>query len=90
MTCQTVSEVSAQATFVPHLSQREDIYEFPRIEDADWVLAGRRAARPLVRSAWVDDCRRELPRWRFDIVRQEDHITLWQRTRQPEEDATCG
>ena len=82
--------VSAQATFVPHLSQREDIYEFPRIEDADWVLLDEKRPVPSYDQHGFDDCRRELPALGFDIVRQEDRITLWQRTRQPEEDATCG
>ncbi len=30
--------VSAQSRLVPHLSQREQIYMFPRIEDAEYVL----------------------------------------------------
>lgn len=82
--------VSAQATFVPHLSQREDIYEFPRIEDADWILLDEKRPVPSYDQHGFEDCRRELPALGFDIVRQEDRITLWQRTRQPEEDATCG
>jgi hypothetical protein len=81
--------VSAQATFVPHLSQREDIYEFPRIEDADWILLDEKRPVPSYDQHGFEDCRRELPALGFDIVRQEDRITLWQRTRQPEEDATC-
>jgi len=82
--------VSAQATYVPHLSHREHIYEFPRIEDADWILLDEKRPVPSYDQHGFDDCRRELPALGFDIVRQEDHITLWQRTRQPEEDATCG
>lgn len=30
--------VSAQSRLVPHLSQREEVYMFPRVEDADYVL----------------------------------------------------
>jgi len=32
------ASVSAQTIFVPHLANREDIYQFPDVEDADYIL----------------------------------------------------
>jgi hypothetical protein len=77
--------VSAQAPFVPHLSEREDIFEFPRVLDAEYVLIDAWGPIPTnAQAAGFDECLAVLPRLGFDEVRTESGITLWQRTRLPE------
>jgi uncharacterized membrane protein len=74
--------VSAQSPFVPHLSERRHIYEFPRMEDAGIVLlddAGPISAGEL--AAGYADCLAALPRLGFDEVRREDGISLWRKVR---------
>ncbi len=73
--------VSAQATYVPHLSQREDIYEFPRVLNAEYVLLDRARPVPDYDQPRFKECQDALPRLGFDLIRQEDGIALWQRTR---------
>jgi len=42
------ANVSAQSPFVPHLSLRENIYQFPIIKDADYiVLSSKESTYPL-------------------------------------------
>ncbi len=71
--------VSAQATYVPHLSHREDIYEFPRVLNAEWVLLDAKRDVPGYDWPHYGDCLAELPSLGFEPVRQEDGITLWHR-----------
>jgi uncharacterized membrane protein len=73
--------VSAQANFVPHLSQRRDIYEFPRITGrATYVLVDDRGAVPGYDWPAYNDCRAKIPLFGFALVREEDGIQLWQRS----------
>ena len=81
--------VSAQATYVPHLSQRRDIYEFPRIGDAEYVILDRKRPVPRHDQPGFEECLRALPRLGFDVVREEDGISLWKRPR-PAEWEDCG
>jgi len=77
--------VSAQSPFVPHLSEREHIYEFPRMENAEFVLVDD--AGPIsggeVAAGYVD-CLAALPRLGFDEVRRDDGISLWRKVRPAE------
>jgi uncharacterized membrane protein len=77
--------VSAQSPFVPHLSEREHIYEFPHIEDAEIVLlddAGPVSGGEI--AAGYAGCVAALPRLGFDEVRSEDGISLWRKVRAAE------
>jgi len=71
--------VSAQATFVPHLSQRKDIYEFPRVVNAEWVLLDAERRIPLYDRPAFDDCAADLPALGFEVAREEDGISLWRK-----------
>lgn len=77
--------VSAQSPFVAHLSEREDIYQFPRVLDAKFVLLDEYGPIP---GDDLDDgydaCLAALPRLGFDVVRSEDGITLWEKLRPSE------
>jgi len=70
---------SAQATYVPHLSQRRHIYEFPRVLDSQWVLLDTQREIPGYDFPGFQDCLDELPRLGFRLVREVDGITLWHR-----------
>jgi uncharacterized membrane protein len=77
--------VSAQSPFVPHLSEREHIYEFPRMENAEFVLvddAGPISGGEV--AAGYADCLAALPRLGFDEVRYDDGISLWRKVRPAE------
>jgi hypothetical protein len=82
--------VSAQATYVPHLSQREDIYEFPRVGDAEWVVLDEKRPVPGYDLPGFDACLAELPALGFEIARQEDGITLWHKLRDGVPAQACG
>jgi uncharacterized membrane protein len=73
--------VSAQATYVPHLSQRRSVFEFPRLEDATYVILDARRPVPSYDAPGFEECRRTLAAIGFVIVREEDGITLWRRDR---------
>ncbi len=78
--------VSAQSPFVAHLSKREDIYQFPRVLDADYVLLDSKGQIPQTDlSGGYYDCLAALPRLGFDITRSEDGITLWEKRRPSEQ-----
>lgn len=73
--------VSAQASFVPHLSQRHDIFEFQRITPrATYVLVDDNRYVPGYDWPAYNDCRAKLPAFGFALVREEDGIQLWQRS----------
>ncbi|MEO8457426.1 MAG: DUF2079 domain-containing protein [Chloroflexota bacterium] len=73
--------VSAQANFVPHLSERYDIYEFPRITPkATFVLIDDGRGVPGYDAPAFADCRAKLPAFGFALARAEDGIELWSRS----------
>lgn len=77
--------VSAQSAFVPHLSERAKIFEFPRVLDAEFVLIDQYGPIPSKdKDAGYDRCKAGLPGLGFDLVRKEDGISLWRRTRPAE------
>jgi len=71
--------VSVQATYVAHLTQRRDIYEFPRVMNAGWVIVDENREVPAYDRAGFDECLQDLPSLGFSIVREADGITLWYR-----------
>ena len=72
--------VSAQANFVPHLSERYDIFEFPRISKATYLLVDDKRGVPGYDQPAYASCRALIPSFGFHLVRQEDGIQLWQRS----------
>lgn len=74
--------VSAQSPFVPHLATRTEIFVFPRVLTAEYVLIDDYGPKPLDDlAAGYDVCREALPRLGFEPVREEDGIQLWRKER---------
>ncbi len=89
------ARVSAQSHFVPHLAERQFIFQFPRVLDAEYVLIDQWGPKPAEDlEAGFERCSAVLPRLGFDVVRSQDGITLWQKRRQaesaPEVPAWCS
>jgi hypothetical protein len=77
--------VSAQSPFVPHLTERQKLYQFPRVLDAQFVLLDAYGPIPVGDlSAGYDACLAALPRLGFDKIRAEDGISLWTKVRSAE------
>jgi uncharacterized membrane protein len=77
--------ISAQSSFVPHLSERRHVYEFPRVLDAEVVLLDEAGPIPTGDlAAGYADCLAALPRLGFDETRRDDGISLWRKVRPAE------
>jgi uncharacterized membrane protein len=72
--------VSAQATYVPHLSQRYNIYEFPRIEDSTIVIIDAKRRVPFYDWPTYEACRSTLASLGFRVARSEDGIEMYERS----------
>jgi hypothetical protein len=78
------ASVSAQSPFVPHLSARTKLFQFPRLAESFYVLLDMRAPVPQEdRNAGFARCVEALPSLGYVIVREEDGIQLWRRLRDP-------
>ncbi|HSP55255.1 MAG TPA: DUF2079 domain-containing protein [Dehalococcoidia bacterium] len=80
--------VSAQANFVPHLSERTNIFEFPRIEQATFVILDGNRDVPEYDVAEFQRCSDALPDLGFSLHAAEDGIELW--TRSPDDARRFG
>lgn len=77
--------VSAQSPFVPHLTERQKLYQFPRVLNAQFVLVDAYGPIPVGDlSAGYEACLAALPRLGFDKARAEDGISLWIKVRPAE------
>ncbi len=77
--------VSAQSPLVAHLAARPKVYQFPRLLDAEWVVLDKYGQIPVDdERAGFDACLAALSRLGFDLVRDEDGLSLWRKTRQAE------
>ena len=77
--------VSAQSPFVPHLAERRHIFEFPRVADAEFVLLDKYGPIPFDDyAAGYSACLGALKTMGFDLVREQEGISLWRRTRPAE------
>jgi hypothetical protein len=83
-------KVSAQSNYLPHLTHREHLYEFPRVLDAEYVLLDRERPIPGYSVPGFEDCIAILPRLGFERARDEDGITLWQRPPEKAREAPPG
>jgi hypothetical protein len=72
--------VSAQAPLVPHLSGRRLVFDFPHIEEAEYILVDRYRTGPVMdRDADQGECLAALPALGFRVVREEGLVALWRR-----------
>ena len=79
------SIVSAQSAFVPHLAQRREVFVFPRVLTAEYVLIDDYGPKPQEDlESGYDLCRDALPLLGFDLVREDDGIQLWRKARPAE------
>jgi uncharacterized membrane protein len=73
--------VSAQGTLLPHLSQRQHIYEFPRVGDADYVVVDPSLPTTgQTREAGYEREIESLAGRGFDLIFDMDGVQVFQRT----------
>jgi uncharacterized membrane protein len=73
--------VSAQNTILPHLSQRERIFEFPNLHDADYVIVD--PSLPVTgqaRAAGYDGTIAALPGRGYELIFDRDGVNVFRRT----------
>ncbi len=76
----TNASVSASNAFVPHLSERETIYRFPKIRNAQWIVLDSVAPSFPYTAAQITDEQRNFtndPIW--TLVRQTGTLTIFHR-----------
>jgi uncharacterized membrane protein len=74
--------VSGQNTLLPHLSRRRDVFEFPNLRDADYVIID--PSLPVTnqaRQAGYDTAVASLPDRGFDLIFDRDGVKVFRRTR---------
>lgn len=74
--------VSAQNTLLPHLSHRQEIYEFPNLGDAEYVIID--PSLPVTeqsRQAGYDTATAGLPARGFDLILDREGVKVFGRTR---------
>lgn len=72
--------VSAQDAFVPHLSQRRIIYQFPRVRQAEYIVLDPRAPGWPLTTTQIEEWQRQLrqnPNWQLTAA--DDTLTIFQR-----------
>jgi len=72
--------ISAQATYVPHLSERFDVYEFPRIENSTYVIIDDKRDVPGYDQPGYQACRESIAAIGFRLERAEDGIEMYTRS----------
>jgi uncharacterized membrane protein len=66
--------VSAQSTILPHLSQRRSVYQFPRLEDAQYAIID---AALQERATGHDEAAQDLPE--FEEIFDSDGVRVFRR-----------
>lgn len=81
----TDATLSAQNTLLPHLSQREHIYEFPDVPpDVEWVIVDvKLPITQQARDSGYDRVIRELPVWGFREAFRRDGVRVFNREVEP-------
>lgn len=72
--------VSAQSALVPHLAFRQKIYEFPRLEDAEYVVLDERGiiSQQSLSSGYYR-VKENLRALGFNLIKSEDGFLVYQR-----------
>jgi uncharacterized membrane protein len=72
--------VSAQFHFLPHLSMREDIYQFPILRDAEYILCSKAAnSYPLDEEEFVEKLEDLKASGHWQVQKESDEILLLKR-----------
>jgi len=74
------ARVSAQGAFVPHLSHRPTIYQFPRVRDAEYVLLDPQSSPWPVTEEAIRAAQEGLGTLGWDAIWRRDTATLFRRT----------
>jgi uncharacterized membrane protein len=73
--------VSASSMFVPHLCEREKIYEFPLVKDAKYiVIAARYNTYPLSRKELIEHLIRLLQDKQWKVIYNEANVFIFARS----------
>jgi hypothetical protein len=72
--------VSAQDIFVPHLSHRVTIYQFPRVREAEYIILDPQTPTWPATPDEIRTTQQRLPRLGWRIVSQHGTFTIFQRT----------
>jgi hypothetical protein len=73
--------VSAQSGLLPHLSQRRAVWEFPRLESADYVIVDRTGWRSSqAGGAGFERTLNALPSLGYCPMLIDDGVTLYRRS----------
>jgi hypothetical protein len=78
--------VSAQSDLAPHLSSRREIYVFPVIENAKYVLLdleGETFPAQLLGVPYLDQVRRLRADLRYELILEESGFLLFRRRTNP-------
>lgn len=73
--------VSAQNTLLPHLSERKDVFEFPNLHDAEYVVVD--PSLPITaqsRDAGYAHAIEQLPARGFALIFDDDGVQVYRRT----------
>jgi uncharacterized membrane protein len=73
------ARVSAQGPFVPHLSHRPTLYQFPRVRDAEYVIVDPEAGPWPLTSAEVRAAQERLPSLGWHTAWRQDTTTIFRR-----------
>jgi uncharacterized membrane protein len=75
--------VSAQTGLVPHLSGRREVYEFPRLHNAEYVVVDAKGQKSRESAgSGYDVCLQHLGVIGFELVAERDGVALWRRVRE--------
>jgi uncharacterized membrane protein len=73
------AKVSAQSPFLPHLSLRSDIYQFPKIKDAEYIIYSKFEGTYPVSLTEFNQITQQLEQSRDWVVLHNDIITILKR-----------
>ena len=72
--------VSAQSPFLPHLALRDNIYQFPLIKDAEFIIySGKEGSYPLEKSAFNSLTQELENSIRWKVLYKDENITILQK-----------
>lgn len=71
--------VAASSGLVPHLSERQEVWEFPAGLGVPYLVLDRRGPLSAQSSAGYDRALSQIGGWKYHVVASAGGVTLWQR-----------